>query len=329
MKRKTLSSKSMSLKTLAVAAMLAMGGVCAFAAPAFAADAPAAASTTPSAHVPLLWKVSDGDNSLYLLGSIHLLKKSDHPLSTDIDAVFREARSVMFEIDIEQGMSADKVQLMQQRATFDNGRTLKDVLPAGTMTKLEALLARSGTPLSQVETQEPWALNLQFTLGVMMALGFDPQSGVDIHLTRKAREAGKPVLTLETFESQLAMLESQPEAEQLRGLDRFLTDPKQTVAAALKMHADWKAGNVDAMDRELRQKMADETPVSYRLMNTDRNDAWIPKLQARLDGHGKGDDTLAVVGAMHLLGKDGVVEKLRAKGYRVERVCSACDSAGN
>ena len=56
-----------------------------------------------------------------------------------------------------------------------------------------------------------------------------------------------------------------------------------------------------------------------------RNDAWVPRIQKRLTDAGT-DDTLVVVGALHLLGPDGVVEKLRAKGYKVERVCSACAS---
>jgi len=58
-------------------------------------------------------------------------------------------------------------------------------------------------------------------------------------------------------------------------------------------------------------------------MDIDRNDAWLPKIEQRLKTPGH-DDTLVVVGALHLLGNDGVVEKLRAKGYRVERICSAC-----
>ena len=72
-------------------------------------------------------------------------------------------------------------------------------------------------------------------------------------------------------------------------------------------------------------EMAKEFPVSYRLVNVDRNNAWMSTLEQRLKAGS--DDTLAVVGTLHLLGDDGVVEKLRAKGYKVERVCSVCASA--
>ena len=325
MKRKAFSHKSMSLKTLAVAAMLAMGGLSASA--TLAADAPAGSATAPAAHVPLLWKVSDGDNSLYLLGSLHLLKKSDYPLSTDVDAALRDAKTVIFELDMDDMMKPENLAKMQQSFAFEDGRKLGDVLPAQTLAKLEAVFAKTGTPMSAVEGIEPWALNLQLVLGVVMAMGFDPLAGVDQHLTQEAKKAGKSLMALETLQDQIDMFEAQSEAEQIRGLERFLDNPKETVQLMRTMHASWKTGDVEGLDRGLRGMMAAESPESYRVMNVVRNDQWMPKLQARLDAHGKGDDSLAVVGAMHLLGADGVVEKLRAKGYRVERVCSACDTA--
>lgn len=323
MKRNALSLKTLSLKTLAVAAALALSGTAALS--ASAADAPVVQA--PSTHQPLLWKVSDGDNSLYLLGSIHLLKKSDYPLSPDVDAALREAKTVIFELDMDDMMKPDNLAKMQQSFAFEDGRKLSGVLPPATWTKLEAMFAKTGTPVSAVEGVEPWALNLQLVMGVVIGMGFDPQAGVDHHLTREAKKAGKSLMALETLQDQIDMFESQPEAEQVRGLERFLDNPKQTVQLMQALHAGWKAGDVERLDRDLRGVMAAGAPESYRVVNVVRNDKWLPKLQARLDGHGKGDDSLAVVGAMHLLGADGVVEKLRAKGYRVERICTGCDTA--
>ena len=59
------------------------------------------------------------------------------------------------------------------------------------------------------------------------------------------------------------------------------------------------------------------------MLDVERNNAWLPKVEARLK-ESKADDTLVVVGTLHLLGEDGLVEKLRAKGYAVERLCEAC-----
>jgi len=94
----------------------------------------------------------------------------------------------------------------------------------------------------------------------------------------------------------------------------------------LKMHADWRNGDADALWREMASELRRDFPDLYRRVNVARNDAWLPKLEARLKRGGR-DDTLVVVGSLHLLGADGVVEKLRAKGYEVERMCGACASS--
>jgi uncharacterized protein YbaP (TraB family) len=73
---------------------------------------------------------------------------------------------------------------------------------------------------------------------------------------------------------------------------------------------------------QMAAEMKQDYPALYRRINIERNDAWMPELERRLAR--KGSDTLVVVGALHLLGEDGVVEKLRARGYKVERICSAC-----
>ena len=86
-------------------------------------------------------------------------------------------------------------------------------------------------------------------------------------------------------------------------------------------------GDADALLNDMGAEMRTEYPALYQRINVARNDAWVPKLQRMLDdAHGR--DTLVVVGSLHLLGEDGVVEKLRAKGYAVERICSACAGPG-
>src|SRR3546814_152748 len=89
------------------------------------------------------------------------------------------------------------------------------------------------------------------------------------------------------------------------------------------LHAYWRAGDAEAIWDEMGADMRDRYPKLYRHINVERNDAWVPKIEQMLAEPGT-DDTLVVVGALHLLGDDGVVEKLREKGYEVERVCTAC-----
>ena len=285
-------------------------------------QAGAVVATTTNAPVPLLWKVSDADSHLYLLGSFHMLKPDDYPLSPDVDAAFADAESLLFEIDPSELNAPETIASFQAATGYDDGSTLSQVLPAGTFAKLEKLLAASGSSVSKVDAAEPWAVSLGLVMGVSQAMGFRQEHGLDRHFMALAAEAGKPVAGLEGIDAQLAALDGVPRVEQVAELDEFLTDPGKSMAEFRALHETWRAGDADKLDRKFRQEMADESPASYRLVNVDRNNAWVPLLEARLAA--PEGDTLAVVGALHLLGDDGVVEKLRAKGYAVERICSAC-----
>lgn len=319
----------MSTRILRPALTLALALAAALASLSSIAQTPAPAPNTASAsaHSPLLWKVSDADGNadtvLYLLGSIHVLKPSDYPLSTDIDAALDDAEHVMFEIDLPSMAVPANVAKMQQAMMASDGRRLSARLSPEARAQLETLLGAGGGSLEQVDALDPWAMNLSMALGVMQAMGFQADAGVDVHIDARARTAGKSLGALETIEDQFAALDAAPMGEQVAGLEDFLSDPKKTVVQLDLLHRAWLSGDIDTLDKTLRAEFESESPETYRLINVARNDRWLPLLETRLKRQ-DGDDTLAVVGAMHLLGSDGVIEKLRARGYRVERVCSAC-----
>lgn len=291
------------------------------------AQATAPASDAVATHArPLLWKVSDADNSVYLLGSFHLLKEADYPVPTEVDRAFDDAEALVFEIDPQAMTSPDALASMQKFMAYDEGKSLRTVLPKATLDKLEAMVAASGGSLAAMEGSEPWAVSLGLLMGVTQAMGFRPDLGLDRHLMERAAKAGKPTSGLETVDDQFRAMDSVPHAEQAKGLDEFLEDPRKLVQQMDQLHAWWRAGDVARLDAEMRAEMASETPATYRLLNVDRNKAWLPQVEKRLTGSTK-DDTLVVVGALHLLGADGLVERLRAKGYAVERVCDACAGA--
>lgn len=307
------------LLPLTFALALALAGA-AHAAPPAAPPAPVAATANAApAAVPMLWKVSDANNSVYLLGSFHLLRAGDQPVSPAVEAAFTDAEHVVFELSPDELADPANATKFAAAARFEKGQTLTKSLPPATLEKLRKMLEVSGTPLAQVDGTEPWALTLGMVLGMTQAMGFAPDRGLDKVLMGRAEAAKKPVAGLETIDVQLAALDGAPLSEQARGLDEFLGNPRKMADELSAMHAAWLAGDVAKMDREYRAKMAAETPVSYKRMNVDRNVAWVPKLEARLKAKGT-DDTLAVVGALHLLGTDGVVERLKARGYTVERI---------
>ena len=317
-----MSDLKFRLLTVALAAALALPA-------AFAEQPPATvAKASAPAQQALLWKVSDADNSVYLLGSFHLLKPDDYPLPKEVDAAFDDAESLLFEVDPREMTAPETMATIQKYAAYDEGKSLSTVLPKSTLDKLGNLLSLTGGSVQVLEQSEPWMVSLSLVLGITNAMGFKAELGLDRHLMARAAEAGKPTAGLETIEDQMKAMDAAPHAEQASGLDEFLDDPKQSIKQMQDMHAWWRSGDVAKLDSEMRAEMAKKTPETYRLLDVDRNDAWLPKVEARLK-ESKADDTLVVVGTLHLLGEDGLVEKLRAKGYSVERVCDACEAPAN
>ncbi|GHB96763.1 TraB/GumN family protein [Thermomonas carbonis] len=313
--------------------LLTLALVAAFALPVHADQStkPAASpvASAPAAKVtgrPLLWKVSDADNDVYLLGSFHLLKSDDYPMPAEIDRAFDDAESLLFEIDPREMTAPETVATMQKYMAYEDGQSLSKVLPKATLERLGTLVSASGGSVQALEQSEPWAVSLGLVLGVSQAMGLKADLGLDRHLMDRAAKAGKPAGGLETVDAQMKAMDSVPYAEQAQGLDEFLVDPKKAVQQLQDMHAWWRTGDVEQLDTGMRADMARKSPQSYKLLDVDRNNAWLPQIEKRLTGS-TSDDTLVVVGTLHLLGSDGLVEKLQAKGYKVERVCDSCEAA--
>ncbi|MCE7032638.1 TraB/GumN family protein [Lysobacter sp. GX 14042] len=272
--------------------------------------------------VPLLWKVCDHDSTLWLLGAFHLLKESDYPLSPDIARAFFEAEKLVFELAPEELDGPHTQARFLASALFPDERRLGDVLPPAGHEKLARLLARQGGSIDSVAGYQPWFVNLSLVLGLAHSMGYQPDLGVDRFLMMQAARAGKPVGGLETLEVQLAALAGAPMEEQVRALQEHLDAPEQMPVRLDELHRAWRAGDVARLERLTRLEMMRQTPETYRIVNVERNDAWLERLDAMLR-HDAGD-ALVVVGALHLLGADGLVERLAALGYQVERVCSDC-----
>lgn len=291
---------------------------------AFAFAATAAPAAEPP--VPLLWKVSDADNAVYLLGSFHLLRESDYPLSEEVYEALEEAETVLFEIPPGDMASPQAAQAMLAAALRRDGTLLDSELPADLAERLRGwiadnreALAAAQIPEYALQGLEPWFVGLLVSQLTLAELGMKPELGLDRHLAARAREQGKPTGGLETMDAAIAVLDGLSAEVQRQLLEESLQSAQS--AEALELHAGWRDGKLAVLERAARE-MRERQPDLYRRINLERNSAWLEQLDARL--RESREDTLAVVGALHLAGDDGLVERLRAKGYRVERVCAAC-----
>lgn len=307
---------------------LAVTFVGALAAVAFARDpappvaVPQAAQTAPAAAAPprpLLWRVSDADNSVYLLGSFHALKPSDYPLASSVDAAFADAEVIAFEVTPEEMASPELPQSMMRAAQLPAGTTLESTLDPQTWARLQVYATKHGLPLANLQGFEPWFVALVISLGEMGNIGYDPKQGLDQQLMARAAKAGKRTLGLESAISQVRLLDGLSAEEQKQSLLEALDDADAFKQRIDELHRLWRTGDVVALEKLLTVEFRAKYPALYVRVNVERNQAWVPKLRALLDGVGE-DETLVVVGTMHLVGRDGLVSQLQAKGYRVERL---------
>lgn len=282
--------------------------------------APSKPATPP---VPLLWKVSDADNAVYLIGSFHLLRPSDYPLSKDAEAALADAKSVLFEMPPEEMESPDMPKQMLQAALRRDGGSLEQELGADTWARLQTWAQGNGMSAQNLAMFEPWFVGLTISLVEMNKQGLDPKLGLDRHFMQEAQAGGKTTGGLERAADQIQLLDGMDAQEQRQLVKQSLEEAEKGSAYTERLHRAWREGDISVMWNEMAVDLKKDFPRLYQRINVDRNDRWVPQIEQRLRTGGR-DNTLVVVGALHLLGSDGVVEKLRAKGYKVERICSAC-----
>ncbi len=306
------SSRAWTVLSLCLASVAPMAAGAQFAAPLSAVNPAPRPTAAPAKHMLFRVRGKSGP-TVYLLGSVHLLSADAATLPPEVDSAFAHAKSVAFETSLDS--VSMRAQEIMARGRFAPGITLRSTLSAAALAKLDTVLPAYGLTVDQVDGFKPWIVSLIMGQMVMQRANFQPQYGVDAQLNERAHAAGKPVVELEAVDFQLGLFDALSPADQ----ERMLIDARPPVEEAKELAAikdAWVAGNVVALDSLLNSRMTSDPSLLATLV-TNRSRNWIPKIEAMLHGN---DDVLVVVGAGHLVGKQGVLELLRAKGYTVEQL---------
>jgi len=262
-----------------------------------------------------LWAVEAGANRVFLLGSIHFLRPDDYPLPPAIDAAYAASRTVVFETDIAR-MQDPRVQTrMLELGTMPQGQNVFETLDVDTRSKLERKLAEAGLPAEVMAGMKPWLIALTLSSLEFMRLGFDPNLGVDMHFYQRAQKDGKRIGELETVEQQLQILAGMDARAQHTFLAQSLQELEDVPGMASDMLGFWLTGQTDALHR-LLFKTIQQYPDMLERMLIRRNQAWLEKIERLIR---QDEAALVIVGAMHLVGPNSVVDLLQRKGYRVEQ----------
>lgn len=289
-------------------------------APAFAQTAPAAADpaavvAAPAGSGPRLWVVKDADSTLYLFGTVHVLKAETPWGRARLDQAFASADEYWFEIaDINDVAGA--VPIIQTKGVSPD-RPLSSLLTAEERADLDAAARSIGATAAQMDPLRPWFAALQLAMASITKAGYLPQNGGDQVLHARAAATGKPIMGFETMPQQIGFIADMSEEAQLAMLRSGLKEFDQAPEFLGRMVGAWSTGDVDALDTLIGQEMKAHSPEMYEVMLTRRNADWTDQIMKMLEGSGT---AFISVGAGHLAGADSVQAMLAARGVTIEEV---------
>lgn len=281
---------------------------------AAAATALALAAASPAAAEPALWALKDADSTIYLFGTVHVLKPGTDWRSPKVAAALAQSGELVLEVLGADDAAA--VQPLIARYGVDPRASLSAKLSEADRPRLAAAAKSMGLADGAMEPMRPWLAALTLAVLPMVQAGYDAKSGVETVLTAEARAAGKTLGSLETLEQQLRFFADMPQEVEVALLSATLDDVAEGPAQLDRMVAAWAAGDQPALEREFVEETRRDYPELYEVVVVQRNEDWARQLAQKLQGSGV---SFVAVGAGHLVGPDSVQAQLAKHGLKAER----------
>ncbi|HYG36042.1 MAG TPA: TraB/GumN family protein, partial [Clostridia bacterium] len=262
-----------------------------------------------------LWEVSGERSTVYLLGSVHLLKKEHYPLPWAFDNAFSNSQIAVFETDLDEMERPELQQRLLDKARLPPGETLRQRLSPDTYARFKKRLAAAGLPTDLFNHLKPSVAAKALAVTELRRLGFNSDYGVDRYYFYRAKQEGKSIQVLETAEFQFELLTGFSDAEGELFVRTTLMDIEQTRTSFNELLNAWSTGDTERL-RQLLSHSRRKAAVIHQRTVLDRNQKWLPALETLLQGN---QNAIVIVGAGHLVGTGSLIELLRQQGYRVQQ----------
>jgi uncharacterized protein YbaP (TraB family) len=260
-----------------------------------------------------MWVVEKGNTRVYLVGSMHVLPKSVSPARPALLRAFNDSRGVYFEITSVAG--DPKLQAyFKQYGTYQNPDNLQRHLSPDAQQLVRLVLPVFKLNWKEVQTYRPWLLGLRLQQLVLRTPGFSAAKGVDEYYELLAHKKGKRIGSLETVQDQLRYFSDMSDTDQSASLVSDIEGLVWIRQDLELMGRMWELGAVDLFERAMAKHQSSKN--GKRLFR-DRNRRWMPQIVRMVEGD---QNTMVIVGMGHLVGRDGIVNLLRAKGYSVRQM---------
>jgi uncharacterized protein YbaP (TraB family) len=248
---------------------------------------------------------------------VHVRPRGTDWGDADVRSALASADEIWTEIEISPEGDARAQTLAAQLGRAPADRPLSSWLTTDENARLDALAQRLGLQRAYLEPMQPWMAGLTLSLVPIMQAGYDPESGIDRAIDAYGDANGKTMRSFETIDQQLGLFAGMSDETQRAFLREAIDEAEAGPAMIRDMTTAWEHGDLAALERDVVDDTRNEYPDVYEALFVRRNNAWMDVLVRELQGSGV---DFVAVGAGHLLGPDGLVQQLRARGYRVERV---------
>ena len=256
-----------------------------------------------------VWKVKQGANHLFIGGTIHVLAEADYPLPAEYNRAYQLSDRLVLETDMQKLQSPKFQQTMLRRLTYSDGRNLKSVLSAETFQALDQYCTSRGITIANLLPFKPGMVAITLTVFELQYLGLGG-IGVDAYFNAKALEDQKNLGQLETIESQLEFLSTMGLGQEDDLIAYTLEDIKNLPALMGEIKQTWRSGDMPSLEQLAVIPLKKDFPDLYKKLLIDRNNAWIPQIQAMLKTE---EVEFILVGVLHLVGEDGLLGQLSAQ----------------
>lgn len=263
---------------------------------------------------PALWVVKDSDTTIYMFGTIHVLKPGIQWFRGPVKKAFDRSGTLVLEVVTPD--RAEVAAITAKLALDPDGPPLTQKLDPETRTRYLALLEKTGLQPAQLEPFQPWFAGVTLSIAPLEKLGYAPDQGAEEVLKAAAAKAGKPVAPLERVDEQLGYFASLPEPVQIAFLKATITDAEKAETEIARMVREWAAGRPEALADDMNDSLKDMPEIADALLY-QRNKHWADWIRQRM---AKPGTVFMAVGAGHLAGKGSVLDELAARGFKVKRV---------
>lgn len=279
-----------------------------------AAPVQARAPATTIAN-PAMWQVNDADTTIYLFGTVHVLKPGIDWFRGGMKAAFDRSDELVLEI-IEPDDPNVMGAIMMTRAMAKDGTALSDRLAPEARGKYHAAMEENGLPWRAFDRMNPWMSGMALSVAPLAKLGYQAELGAEKTLRSAAVKAGKRVDALETVEQQIDFFANLPMDQQVQFLNATVDGLPEMEGEFAGLLRHWQAGEPDKLARSMNESL-EATPELAQVLLIGRNANWAQWIRARLDRPGS---VFVAVGAGHLAGKGSVQDQLKALGIASRRV---------